>query len=230
MKVLSRDIHNHLLPGVDDGFRTADESLAAIRRLHELGCREIVFTPHMNPDVYPEMNESIIRERYDSFRQLIPSELGMSCSLAAEYMCVPGFEERASDPDLLTYPDGSILIEMSYLFPSTNIENVIFNLVMEDRKPILAHPERYLYMLESGLERFERFVDMGCRLQMNLLSATGAYGSESIKIMKYLLDAGLYSFAATDLHSLDQLALIEQRSCERKISKEIESLLQRIEG
>jgi len=228
MKVLSRDIHNHLLPGVDDGFQTADESLRAICRLSELGCRDLVFTPHMNPDVYPEMNETVLRERYAEFCNLIPS--GINHTLAAEYMCVPGFEERAGDPELLTYPDGSILIEMSYLFPSSNIENVIFNLVMEDKKPILAHPERYLYMVESGLDRFERFVDMGCRLQMNLLSATGVYGHESLKIMKYLLDNDLYSFAATDLHSVEQLALIEQRSPEKKIARDIESLFERIEG
>ena len=54
MLLKSIDIHNHLLPGVDDGFGSAEESLEAIRLLSAAGVGELVFTPHINPDVYPE--------------------------------------------------------------------------------------------------------------------------------------------------------------------------------
>ena len=200
----THDIHNHLLPGVDDGFRNVEESLAAIKRFANMGCRHIVFTPHLNPDVYPNQNEAHLRDVYKAFVSQIPAEWGINTWLAAEYMVVNDFEKRASDKDLLTYQDGSILIEMSYYYKSENIEDTVFALVTEGHRPILAHPERYLYMTEN-LWKFDRLKDMGCLFQMNRLSLSGIYGGESLKILDYLLSRGMYDFMATDLHTLSQL-------------------------
>lgn len=206
MELAVRDIHNHLLPGTDDGFRHRQDSLSAIRKMADAGCRELVFTPHLNPDVYPDNDEEMMRQVYGEFSTQIPAELNVRTSLAAEYMVVNGFEERAANEAdrLLTYPDGSILIEMSYYFASPNLKQTIFELNMAGLKPILAHPERYLYMAQT-LSEFDRIADMGCRLQMNFMSLTGTYGPDSLKILEYLLKRGLYSFVATDLHSLPQL-------------------------
>jgi tyrosine-protein phosphatase YwqE len=121
-------------------------------------------------------------------------------------MVVKDFERRVTDhaDELLTYPDGSILIEMSYMYRSRNFEDVIFELGMVGITPIVAHPERYLYMADQ-LGDFDHWVDMGAKLQMNYLSLTGQYGEASLKILRHLLKHGLYSFVATDLHSLSQL-------------------------
>lgn len=207
MKLSPHEVHCHLLPGVDDGFRNEESSLKAIGRMMEAGTRSIVFTPHMNPDVYPEIGEERFREVYSSFKEKLPA--GLEAHLAAEYMVVNGFEDRAAEhPEtLLTFPDGSILVEMSYYFRSPNLERAIFNLGMAGLHPILAHPERYLYMAGS-LSDFDKIADMGCRFQMNLLSLTGRYGRDSLRILKYLLGKGMYSFAATDLHSIPQLDTI----------------------
>lgn len=204
MKLREKDIHNHLLPGLDDGFRKVEDSLLAIQKMASAGCREIVFTPHMNPDVYSGMDETVCREVYDSFIPAVPD--GIITHLAAEYMVVPGFEEKVAEraDTLLSFPDKSVLIEMSYYYRSQNLERTIFELNMAGFKPILAHPERYLYMAES-LKDFDKIVSMGCRLQLNFISITGKYGPESVKIMDYLLKNRMYSFVATDLHSVQQL-------------------------
>lgn len=210
MKLPVRDIHNHLLPGVDDGFRHTDSTLHALHAMAEAGCKELVFTPHMNPDVYPDMKEADFRKVYAELVPQIPTEWGVKTSLAAEYMVVKDFENRASDPSqLLTFEDGSILIEMSYYFRSSNLEDTLFNLKLSGLKPILAHPERYLYMIEN-LKDYDNWHEMGCRFQLNLMSLTGAYGPASLKILKYLLDKGWYDFVATDLHSTQQLDRIFQ--------------------
>jgi len=224
LKLQQRDIHNHLLPGVDDGFQNAEESLRSIALMAQDGCREIVFTPHMNPDVYPDESEAHFREVYDTFALQIPLETGVSVSLAAEYMVVNGFEDRvASEADtLLTYPDGSILIEMSYMFRSRNLEQVIFELNMAGLSPILAHPERYLYM-SGSLKDFDKIQDMGCRFQMNFASLTGKYGPDSIKIMCHLLEHDMYSFVSSDLHSYHQLLGILKEEPVRKVRKAFES-------
>ena len=219
----SRDIHNHLLPGVDDGFKTADESIVAINTMLENGVKEFVFTPHMNPDVYPNESEAHFREVYEQFNsQLSTLNFQLSTALAAEYMVVKGFEQRAADhaDELLTYPDGSILIEMSYMYRSRNFEDAIFELVMAGLKPIVAHPERYLYMVDS-LGEIDHWVDMGARLQLNLLSLTGQYGAASVRIMEHLLKHGLYSFVATDLHSNAQLARILETKVDAKLLKSL---------
>lgn len=200
------DIHCHLLPGVDDGFRRSEDSLTAMQRMVAAGCREIIFTPHMNPDVFTGVTEQQHRDVYAQFRQLIPQEWGLTTHLAAEYMVVNGFHDRvARQADTLSvFPDRSILIEMSYYYRSRDLEQTIFELNMAGLKPILAHPERYLYMAGT-LTDFDRIAESGCRMQMNMMSLTGRYGPESMKIMDYLLKRGLYSFMATDLHALPQL-------------------------
>lgn len=75
MVLSQKDIHNHLLPGLDDGFQKEESSLAAIAKMASEGCRELVFTPHMNPDVYPGVTEEDFRRTYEAFVQKIPAEL-----------------------------------------------------------------------------------------------------------------------------------------------------------
>ena len=213
----ARDIHNHLLPGVDDGFRNAEDSLVAIQRMAQEGCRQIVFTPHMNPEVYPDEKETHLRQIYKVFSAQIPEEWGVETWLAAEYMVVKDFEKRASSKNLLTYQDGSVLIEMSYYYRSENLEEAIFALNTEGHRPILAHPERYLYMVDS-LSDFDRWRDMGCRFQMNMLSLSGIYGGESLIILNYLLSRGMYDFMATDLHTLSQLDRLDDIRVRKKVA------------
>ena len=221
----TRDIHNHLLPGVDDGFRNAEDSLRAIQTMVANGVREIVFTPHMNPDVYPGESESHFREVFSTFQPQVTSAVSLQPSaihLAAEYMVVKDFERRVTDhaDQLLTYPDGSILIEMSYMYRSRNFEDVIFELGMAGITPIVAHPERYLYMADQ-LADFDHWVDMGAKLQMNYLSLTGQYGEASMRILTHLLKHGLYSFVATDLHSLSQLDRILTTKVDSKLLSQL---------
>lgn len=211
------DIHNHLLPAVDDGFQKADDSYKAIRRMIDAGCHEFVFTPHMNPDVNPDVNEAMLKSAYDAFSKGLP--LGIKTHLAAEYMVVDNFESRLENPSsLLLQPDGSILIEMSYYFRSLNLENVIFQLSLQGIRPILAHPERYVYMADC-LKDFDKLRDMGCCFQMNLMSLTGCYGKSSVAIMKYLVGNGFYDFKASDLHTLGQLDSILSIEKEGVLSK-----------
>lgn len=203
---LKIDIHNHILPGVDDGFKSAGDSLNVLKKLSMAGCKSVCFTPHINPEIYNANSEENLRSIYKDFIVNIPLEWGISTHLAGEYMVFDGFEKRVED-DLLCYEDGSVLIEMSYFYRSDNLENVLFGLSMAGKTPILAHPERYLYMADS-LRDFDKFRDMGCRFQINLLSLSGCYGKSSIHILSYLRKNNFCDFFATDLHSAQQLESI----------------------
>lgn len=226
------DLHNHLLPGVDDGFKHTGDSLHAIRLMAEAGVRHITFTPHMNPDVYKDESEQHFREVYAEFAPMVKQHLAerlpgteMKLNLAAEYMVVKGFEDRAANraDELLCHPDGSILIEQSYFYESPNLEQAVFELCMAGKKPILAHPERYLYMAGQW-EQFDKLVEMGCRLQMNLMSLSGTYGPASMKILHHLLDHGMYTFCATDLHTVPQLHKILSLEIDSKMMEQVREL------
>ena len=115
------DIHSHILPGVDDGFQRTDDSVEALRRLSEIGMEEVVLTPHMHPGVFNELSEQDVKNAYARLKARIPKDIKIRTSLAAEYMIESGFEDRAEDPDLLTFKDDSILVEMSYMYKSKNM-------------------------------------------------------------------------------------------------------------
>lgn len=204
------DCHCHLLPGVDDGVGAFDEAVECLRLLRSSGVESVVLTPHINPDVYPLNTEEFLRERYDEFVGRLPEDLlcpsespdgcSLKISLGAEYMVVPGFEKRDMT-SLLQFLPGKVLIEMSYLFVSPNMEQVLFEISLSGLTPVIAHPERYLYLADH-LGTFERWHDMGAEFQMNLLSLSGAYGRSSLRILRYLHDRGWYSSTGSDAHSL----------------------------
>lgn len=207
---LSSDCHCHLLPGVDDGAGSLGEACEVLSEMLRMGIRSVVLTPHLNPEVYPGNDESMIRERYREFLSGLPEDIssGMDMSLGAEYMVTDGFEDR--DPsELIEFQRGKILMEMSYMYPSANMEKAVFNIVMSGRVPVIAHPERYLYYA-GRMERFEKLHDMGAEFQMNVISLSGAYGAGSMSILKFLLKKGWYSYVATDTHNPETLTRIRQ--------------------
>ncbi len=217
------DVHTHILPGVDDGFTRIEDSVEALRCLQAHGVKEVVLTPHMHPGVFPDNNENRLRTAYSSFLSHIPSDVSIKTSMAAEYMIVDGFEDRSDDHDLLTFPDGSILVEMSYAYKSRNLEETLFNLVMAGKKPILAHPERYGYLADN-LRVFDSLIDRGCSFQLNILSVTGLYGSESMKILRYLLERDMYRYVASDLHSLQQLQYMLDSRIDKTLAEKVSAL------
>ncbi|MDO4949744.1 MAG: hypothetical protein Q4E55_06210, partial [Bacteroidales bacterium] len=103
--------------------------------------------------------------------------------------------------ELLQMEPGKVLIEMSYYYISPIIEKAIFNLMMAGITPIIAHPERYVYLADS-LSSFDRYHDMGATFQLNLLSLSGVYGPASMRILDYIKRKGWYSYLGSDAHSL----------------------------
>jgi len=193
------DMHSHLLPGIDDGCENLEQSVALLRRLEQLGLRRFYFTPHIIQDMYPNTAETI-GDAYDRLRR----EEGMdqlAVGYAAEYMVDSAFDQQLSQSPkgLLCLPGDHVLIEMSYIEESKLIEKIAFDLQMEGYIPILAHPERYLFY-QRDPKKIERFQDIGCLLQLNLLSLMGYYGQNERKVAKYLLKKGMINLVGTDVH------------------------------
>lgn len=218
---IHHDLHTHLLPNRDDGFACSADALDALKLMHDQGLEHVALTPHIESERYPLNTKANLTEAFEAFKQLIPADWNLRLTLAAEYMCDNAFQ---STPTLLCFKDKSILIEMSYFFPSPNLKQALFDLCTDGYKPILAHPERYSYYAHA-LDDFEVLQQMGCRFQLNLLSLGGVYGRASVKILNYLIKNHLYSFVGSDIHSVTQWEKIRGTHITRTQAALLEELL-----
>ena len=193
---LGVDVHSHLLPGIDDGSPDIEQSVKLIRGLNELGFSKFICTPHIFQELYPNTPETI-SSALDLTRQaLADAKIDVEISAAAEYMIDEMFKVGKG---LQVLPGNYILIEMSYLNETPNIEKVIFDLQIEGYKVILAHPERYNFY-HRNYSGFQKFKNMGVLFQLNLLSVLGYYGKEVKLTAEYLLGINFYDLASSDLH------------------------------
>ncbi|MCD8740555.1 histidinol phosphatase [Mucilaginibacter roseus] len=197
---LGTDIHSHLLPGIDDGSPDLQSSISYITSLNQLGFQKFICTPHIFMEVHPNNLNTITGALEKVLAADEIKRLGVSVSAAAEYMVDNDFGPLMNAGDgMMELPGKHLLIEMSYLSETPDIESYIFELNVRGYKPILAHPERYTFYHRKP-EKINRFKDMGCLLQLNLLSVTGYYGREAKHTALKLLKEGAYSLAGTDFH------------------------------
>lgn len=191
------DWHCHLLPGVDDGVQTMEESLQILSLYEELGISEVWLTPHIMEDM-PNRTEDL-KER---FAELDAAYQGnITLHLAAENMLDNLFEERLKKNDLLPLGnDGKhLLVETSYFNPPMGLNNILLRIKAKGYVPILAHPERYVYMDEDDYRQLKA---MNVLFQLNLPSIVGGYGAEVGKKARWLLKNCLYNLSGSDTHRL----------------------------
>ena len=198
------DIHNHILPGIDDGAKTVEESIALIKEFESFGVNKFIATPHIMSEFYPNTIETI-----NSSLQLLKKELiqkgmtNIAIEAAAEYMLDEEFEILLKKNDLLPIRHNHLLIEMSYLQESLNFLQITEKISSSGVFPILAHPERYRY-LHSKKSSYKQFK------KRNLLSLSDYYGNDIRKTGMYLIEHNLIDYVASDVHSLKQLKSLKE--------------------
>lgn len=191
------DYHSHLLPGVDDGVQTADESLEILRLYEQLGIREVWFTPHIMEDI-PNTTAGL-RSRFEQFKKCYTGNLRLH--LAAEYMLDNLFKERFAHRDLLPLgTEGNhLLVETSYFNPPMDLYGMLEKIKSAGFIPVLAHPERYTYM---GGKDYHRLKEAGVVFQCNLSSFAVAYGVPVKKKVEELYAKAMINLYGTDTHTL----------------------------
>jgi protein-tyrosine phosphatase len=216
------DMHSHMLPGIDDGSPDIEHSLQYLTGLQSLGYRKFICTPHIIMDMYPNNRDTIMRALDKVQTAAQAKGLQIDVQAAAEYMINPDFEDLLKKDDLLTISQKYILIEMSYMAPPPNMKEMVFELRMKGLTPILAHPERYNY-LHNKFDQYHQFSEMGCVLQLNMLSLSGAYGPHVKKAAERLLKENLISLAGTDLHHEKHLNLLTEMATGNSLYEHLES-------
>jgi protein-tyrosine phosphatase len=205
LSFLGVDMHSHLLPALDDGLQTMEETIFFIDELNKMGYEKLICTPHILSDVHPNSPQTILPRLAEVQQALKEKNIKVKVEAAAEYMVDHEFEQLIKRGEqLLTFGKNFILIEMSYLAPSPNLDQVIFDLRLAGLQPIIAHPERYNYY-HHNFEAYKKMKDSGCWFQVNLLSLAGYYGKHIKKAGEKLIAEGMIDLVGTDMHHMNHM-------------------------
>jgi len=190
------DHHSHILFGVDDGVPTSKESLAILSVLEEQGLKSLWLTPHTMEDV-PNTTDGLKR-RFSELKALYNGPIELH--LASEYMMDELFEKHLNADDFLFHrEEGSILMETSTWSGPYNFWDMVDRTMRAGYRPVLAHPERYEYMVYKD---YSRLRSMGVRFQLNIPSVLGYYGTHVRDKAMRILKEGWYDMAGSDCHRL----------------------------
>lgn len=198
------DYHCHILPGVDDGVQTFEDSARILSIYSELGVEKVFLTPHVMEDV-PNRPEDL-QKRFSELKEYLKTE-GVSApelELAAENMMDSLFMQRLASKEVLPLPlrGKSLLVETSYYNPPLNMHDILFQVKSNGFFPVLAHPERYMYMDSKD---YDSLKNSDIRFQLNLSSLSGFYGELAQRKAENMLKKGYYDYVGTDLHRLSML-------------------------
>ncbi len=222
-----RDIHNHILPGIDDGAQNVEESIGLLEKFRDLGITKFIATPHIMNDYYPNTPETIntaltlLKKEISGYEKLRNTEI----RFAAEYMMDQNFLELMKTEKLLSLKVNMVLVEMSYFQAPINLNEILFKLQTNGYKPVLAHPERYAFYHTKDLSKYEELKNRGCLFQLNTLSLTPHYGSNMQKIAYKLLENGMIDFIGSDTHRLQHLEKIETITIQKKTKDSITNII-----
>lgn len=215
------DCHCHILPGVDDGVKTLEETLRILDFYEEKGVKKVWLTPHIMED-FPNTTENL----KSSFKKLQEIYTGnITLRLSAENMLDNLFKDRLASNDLLPFGENknALLVETSYMNPPIAFHETLLQIKSKGYYPILAHPERYAYMDSSDYQTLKQ---MGVLFQLNLFSLTNVYGKAAKEKATLLLKKNMYDLIGSDTHSYSSM---QRNMMQKSFNKSVLNGLGRIE-
>lgn len=192
------DIHSHLVPGVDDGSPDIEHTIEMLSYMEELGYKELWLTPHSMEDLQNTADK--LKAAFNTIQEYYKGPLKLN--LSSEYMMDSGFLPKLHRGDILPIGEkgNHLLVETSYMYGPENLNQILEEVFNKGYQPIIAHPERYMYM---EWEDYEALKEKGYKFQLNLNSLSGYYGQRPFDISDDLLFNGMYDFVGSDLHHLE---------------------------
>jgi tyrosine-protein phosphatase YwqE len=220
------DVHNHILPGIDDGAETPEESMELIRGFGELGISNFVASPHIMHHYHPNTPETIGNALKVVKNSLIDAGMkNISIDAAAEHMIDENFEALLEDGQVMPLRKDHLLVEMSFLQAPINFDQAIVKIGSNRLYPVLAHPERYGF-LHQRTARYGKFREQGIALQLNLLSLCDYYDKDVQKMALKLLDEGMIDYVASDVHRIQHLDIIKETTLSTNVLKQLTPVIQ----
>ena len=217
------DIHSHLIPNVDDGSTSYEETKTIMSKMKEYGFKKWITTPHIMIDGYPNTSNGLKKGLSQLKDNLLKDGHDFDISIASEYYFDSHFMALLERKDLLTMNEENyVLIEFSYLNKPLNAMHGIAELKANGYRVILAHPERYNFF-HGDLQAYRDLKNAGVLFQLNMFSLVNAYGPGAMMTARMLVDEEMYDFIGTDIHNQRQLAYLEKARRSRYLKKVLDS-------
>ena len=209
---LKADMHNHLIPGIDDGATDMESAIVMIRAMHDLGYRKFIATPHVQWEMFKNTHEIIENGAQLVRDRLKTTEMKVEFRGAAEYYLDEHLDELLEkNTPLLTIHDNKVLVEFSFIRQPMDLRDKLFQLQIKGYQPVIAHPERYLYF-GAHKNLYDDLHEMDCLFQLNLLSICGYYGKKQEELAQYLIKKKYVSLLGSDCHNLRHINILRASS------------------
>lgn len=213
---LVTDLHSHLLPGIDDGSQSVEESLELVRGLKSIGYSRFITTPHIMSGGFENTPETI-KAAFDKLMSYL-AEQGEEVELqaAAEYYFEDNFLQLIEQDKLLTFSGKHVLFELPNLNEPQDLEAAIFSMTSKGYKPVLAHVERYPYLYQNGYDRLEYLREMGVLLQVNIATFGGVYKRPMMNFAYELAEKGMVDLLGSDTHEQRHIGYLKKALEEKR--------------
>ncbi len=198
------DLHNHCLPGLDDGACDWEESLAMARMAVKDGIEGVVCTPHWVRGAY-ENNRKITLRAVEAFREKLEAQqIPLKVYPGSEIRLEVDLHREIESREILTINDtmNVVLVELPTDFLPRNLEDIFWNLQVRGLRPVISHPERNMAFLKDPMRLF-KLTEMGILTQVTGSSLLGSFGERVRRFTILLLEHRMAHIIATDAHGLD---------------------------
>jgi protein-tyrosine phosphatase len=222
LSVLHTDLHSHFIPGIDDGSKSMEETLALLQEFQNLGYKKVVTTPHIMSDFYKNTPEIILAGLEKVKEAIKDNGLNISIEAAAEYYLDLEFEKIIEEKKLLTFGKNLVLFELPFVAPAPNFNSAVFKMQTCGYQPVLAHVERYSYW-HFNFNKFYELKEKGILFQLNINSLSGHYSLETKKTAERLIDENLIDFIGSDCHNINHVNLTKKCLTEKYLHKLLDS-------
>jgi protein-tyrosine phosphatase len=216
------DIHNHILPGLDDGAKDHASSISLLVELKKLGFSNVISSPKTVTQKYPNTPKSILRSystlinSIDTASRILP----VLASTTSLYALDVDFPHIRQNGDLLVTESGYVLVYFVDSVGLSVMEAEIFELIHAGYKPVVIHPERYI-SLHGNAPYFESLVSRGCYLSLSLLSLQATHGKAVQKMALKLLENQLYSFVGTGIKNQNHIKELHNLASKHRMMKKL---------
>ena len=197
------DMHCHILPGVDDGSSSWEESLAMARCALADGISHVICTPHMNAELdAPDRLAVCARIREELQHRLSAEGIALTLTDGAEWMLTPDLLDVVREHGRLGGSQ-AFLFELSPFMPPTLARELVAEARAAGLHPVMAHPERHPWLTEKNCAELQALIERGCMLQLTAGSLLGDFGRTVRRLAECL--ARMYPKAivlASDAHGM----------------------------
>ena len=195
------DLHCHVLPAVDDGCESLEQSLEFCRVALEDGVTTLAATPHQKPGQYDNTPEAIRQKVAELRAALEEAAVSIEIVEGAEVHLSADLPDRLRERKVTTLGGTGryLLLELPYQQTPLRVEETVFQLKLAGVTPVLAHPERISYFT-ADIERLEKLVRLGCLSQVTAAALLGGFGEKTKDFSLRMLERGLAHVISSDAH------------------------------